>query len=88
MTFRLFLVFFSFWVVGCAVVLEPLFIAPLFESSHGLIQLALLGDQGQAIQGLQSPATQGISMDHLRVLCLLYFGLPVAVYLFSHREAL
>ena len=36
MSIKRFTVFFVLWVLGCAFVLEPAFIAPLFETSSTL----------------------------------------------------
>ncbi|PQJ25842.1 hypothetical protein BSZ31_13640 [Limnobacter sp. SAORIC-690] len=89
MSIKRFTVFFVLWVLGCAFVLEPAFIAPLFETSSTL-ELAFAGNPGQ-LGGLElntNSSTAVESMDHFRVLCLLYFGLPVAVYLATQWKEL
>jgi hypothetical protein len=89
MSIKRFAVFFVLWVLGCAFVLEPAFIAPLFETSSTL-ELAFAGNPGQ-LGGLELNTNSGAaveSLDHFRVLCLLYFGLPVAVYLATQWKEL
>lgn len=89
MSIKRFAMFFVVWVLGCAFVLEPAFIAPLFDTSS-TIDLAFNGDPSQ-LSGLglaQNNSAAVESMDHFRVLCLLYFGLPVAVYLATQWKEL
>jgi len=89
MSIKRFAVFFILWVLGCAFILEPAFIAPMFETSSTL-ELAFAGNPGQ-LGGLElhtNSSTAVESLDHFRVLCLLYFGLPVAVYLATQWKEL
>jgi len=89
MGIKRFLMFFVAWVASCAFVLEPAFIAPLFENS-GSVALAFAGDVAE-LGGITLSSGYGAaveSMDHFRALCLLYFGLPVAVYLATQWKEL
>jgi hypothetical protein len=89
MSIKRFALFFVVWVIGCALVIEPAFIAPLFESAS-TVELAFNGELvqlGNGIPALSSSAAVE-SMDHFRVLCLLYFGLPVAFYLATQWKEL
>jgi hypothetical protein len=89
MSIKRFAVFFVLWVLGCAFVLEPAFIAPLFDTSS-TINLAFNGNPAQLgnLDVAQNHTAAVESMDHFRVLCLLYFGLPVAVYLATQWKEL
>lgn len=89
MSIKRFAVFFVLWILGCAFVLEPAFIAPLFQGGTA-IDLAFNGNPAQ-LGGLSLTENHSAaveSMDHFRVLCLLYFGLPVAVYLATQWKEL
>lgn len=89
MSIKRFAMFFVAWVLACAFVLEPAIISPLFETSS-TITLAFAGNPAQ-LGGLDlaNAANAAVeSMDHFRVLCLLYFGLPVAVYLATQWKEL
>ena len=82
MTIKQFTIFFAIWVLSCSLFLEPTFIEPLFETGT-TINMAFNGSTDQLgeleLEKIQSVVTE--SMDHFRVLCLLYFGLPAALYL-------
>lgn len=89
MSIKRFAIFFLVWVAGCAFIIEPAFISPWFGSVSTIDlafngELVELGNMPLAAAG--SPAVE--SMDHFRVLCLLYFGLPVAVYLATQWKEL
>ena len=82
MGIKRFALFFIAWVTSCVFFLEPALVTPLFETNTA-IDLVFNGNPSE-LGGI--PATQGNSaavesFDHFRVLCLLYFGLPVAIYL-------
>lgn len=67
------------WFLLCALVIEPFMISPQFADmqSWEVAQASL-----QSVSDMQSALLAGpseISMDHFRVLCLLYFGLPAMV---------
>ncbi len=89
MSIKRFALFFVVWVLGCAFVLEPAFIAPLFDT-NSTINLAFNGDPANlgGMRVVQDHGAAVESMDHFRVLCLLYFGLPVAVYLATQWKEL
>ncbi|WP_370263027.1 hypothetical protein [Limnobacter sp.] len=81
-------VFFLAWVAVCALVIEPAFVAPFFNAGTSL-DLAFngaVGELGGVQSGLGGNAVE--SMDHFRVLCLLYFGLPVVVFLSTRLKDL
>ncbi|MFN4329846.1 MAG: hypothetical protein ACK4FF_13320 [Limnobacter sp.] len=70
-------------------VIEPHWVTPAF-SGQGLLELALNGVHSDALTTGLSPS-QGAaveSMDHFRVLCLMYFGVPLALYLGTHLKSL
>jgi hypothetical protein len=89
MSIKRFAMFFVLWVLSCAFVLEPTFIAPLFETGS-IIDVAfsenLAHVGGLGLTEYDTAAVE--SMDHFRVLCLLYFGLPVVVYLATQWKEL
>lgn len=89
MTIKRFAMFFFAWVLGCAFVLEPAFISPFFHASS-TVNLAFNGDLTQLGGYEVVPALCAAveSMDHFRALCLLYFGLPVTVYLATQLKEL
>lgn len=78
------------WVLVCAWVLEPAFISPFFEGMSTLDlasaeMLVNLSDAPHA-SAVSEPMQQVMTMDHLRAVCLLYFGIPAVAYLLSQRE--
>lgn len=89
MSIKQFAVFFLAWVLGCAFILEPAFICPLFTPAS-MVELAFNGNDTQLgelnIAGGEAAAVE--SLDYFRVICLLYFGLPAAVYLIAQRKEL
>jgi hypothetical protein len=89
MSIKRFAIFFVMWVLSCAFFLEPALVAPLFET-QATIDLAFNGNPSQlAAMGMVQPGSTAVeSMDHFRVLCLLYFGLPVALYLATQWKEL
>lgn len=76
MTLKQFGLFAFAWLAICAVIIEPAYITPYFDGLSG-IELAFNGSLAAFHE------TANTSNDHFRVLCLLYFGLPCAVYLAS-----
>ena len=82
MGIKRFALFFIVWVLTCAFFLEPALVAPLFETNTA-IDLVFNGNPSDlgGIPATQSNGAAVESLDHFRVLCLLYFGLPVAIYL-------
>lgn len=68
------------WVLLCVVVIEPVIISPLFQQQLGWefaqASLASLSDASVTLPAEPS----SMSMDHFRVLCLIYFGLPALAY--------
>jgi hypothetical protein len=89
MSITRFALFFVLWILACAFFVEPTLIAPLFESKHtvdlayngALVQLAPMENNSGYDVAVES-------MDHFRVLCLLYVGLPLLVYLGSQLKEL
>lgn len=90
MSVRKFVAVLAAWVLVCAWVLEPALISPFFDgvSTLDLASADMLINASDAPQtAAVSEVTQPVmSMDHLRALCLLYFGLPAAAYLLSQAE--
>jgi hypothetical protein len=90
MSVRKFVAVLAAWVLVCAWVLEPTLISPFFDgvSTLDLASADILMNVSDAPQtaAVSEPMQQAMSMDHLRALCLLYFGLPAAVYLLSQGE--
>ncbi len=89
MSITRFAIFFVLWILACAFFVEPTLIAPLFESKHA-VDLAYNGNLVQLApmeynSGGNAPVE---SMDHFRVLCMLYVGLPLLVYLGSQFKEL
>ena len=89
MSFTRFALFFVLWILACAFFVEPTLITPFFESKH-TVDLAYNGTLVHLApmeynSGNSAPVE---SMDHFRVLCLLYVGLPLLVYLGSHFREL
>lgn len=76
MTLKQFGLFAFAWLAICSVIIEPAYITPYFNGLTG-IELAFNG----SLPNLGEPVNT--SNDHFRVLCLLYFGLPCAIYLLS-----
>lgn len=89
MSIKRFAMFFVLWILSCAFIFEPAFIAPLFDTSS-TINLAFNGNAGQlGVFDLNANNEAAVeSLDHFRVICLLYFGLPVAVYLATQWKEL
>ncbi|MDP3187488.1 hypothetical protein [Limnobacter sp.] len=89
MSIKRFAIFFVVWVLSCAFFLEPALVAPLFET-NATIDLAFNGNPSQlgGVSTVQNGSAAVESMDHFRVLCLLYFGLPVAIYLATQWKEL
>jgi hypothetical protein len=90
MSVRKFVAILAAWVLVCAWVLEPALISPFFDgvSTLDLASADMLINISDAPQAaaVTEPSQQPMSMDHLRALCLLYFGLPAAAYLLSQGE--
>ncbi|MDH4395853.1 MAG: hypothetical protein QE278_09260 [Limnobacter sp.] len=90
MSVRKFVAVLAAWVLVCAWVLEPALISPFFDglSTLDLASADMLINASDAPQtaAISEAAQPVISMDHLRALCLLYFGLPAAAYLLSQAE--
>ncbi|WP_334120855.1 hypothetical protein [Limnobacter sp.] len=89
MSIKRFAIFFIVWVLSCAFFFEPALIAPFFET-NATIDLAFNGNPSQlGGVAMDQPGHAAVeSMDHFRVLCLLYFGLPVAIYLATQWKEL
>ncbi|HEX4879726.1 MAG TPA: hypothetical protein VFV39_07775 [Limnobacter sp.] len=84
-----FTIFFAVWALACAFIIEPAFITPFFDAPTG-VTLAFNGAANTL--GMNNGETFNMhaveSMDHFRVLCLVYFGLPVVVYLATRLKDL
>lgn len=89
MSLTRFTVFFVLWILACAFFVEPALIAPLFEGKH-TVDLAYNGDLVHLapLEYNSGNSAAVESMDHFRVLCLLYVGLPLLVYLGSQFREL
>lgn len=90
MSVRKFIAILAAWVLMCAWVLEPALISPFFEgvSTLDLASAEMLHSMSDAphAAAVSEPMQHAMSMDHLRALCLLYFGLPAVAYLLSQGE--
>lgn len=90
MSVRKFIAILAAWVLVCAWVLEPALISPFFEgvSTLDLASADMLMNLSDAphAAAVSEPVQQVMSMDHLRAVCLLYFGIPAAAYLLSQGE--
>jgi hypothetical protein len=84
MSLKQFTIFFISWILSCALIFEPAFVAPLFETSSTLAW-AFMGNSIQLgeFQLTEHSAATVKTMDYFRSICLLYFGLPISVYLGS-----
>lgn len=89
MSLKRFCFFVVIWSLACAFIIEPAFISPLFEHTSAL-ELAFNSYQSDANQSalVMSHASTVESMDHFRVLCLLYLVVPALVYVGGNLESL
>lgn len=88
MSVRKFLTLLGLWVLVCASLLEPLVIAPFFNAAS-TVELVLAAPAGM-VSDLPSAgfaqATDSVSMDHFRLLCLLYIGIPLLAYFLKFQR--
>ncbi|HEX4843513.1 MAG TPA: hypothetical protein VFV57_07565 [Limnobacter sp.] len=89
MSIKRFTIFFAIWALACAFVIEPAFITPLFDAQPS-INLAFNGPSNTLDMASGEAFNRNAveSMDHFRVLCLMYFGLPAVVYLATQLKDL
>lgn len=89
MSLKRFGLFCLIWTLGCAFIIEPAFISPLFEQ-QGTLELALNVHQSDVPQTalFTTRGSEVESMDHFRVLVLLYVVVPALVYLGTNLESL
>lgn len=78
------------WLLVCAWVLEPALISPYFDgvSSIELVSadvLSGMSDAASTVSGAMSTPRE-LSMDHFRLICLLYFGVPAAAFLLFQEQ--
>lgn len=90
MSVRKFITVLAAWVLVCAWVLEPALISPFFDgvSTLDLASAEMLVNISDAphAAAVSDATPNAMSMDHLRAVCLLYFGFPAAAYLLSQGE--